>query len=199
MRREWRVFVLLSPALCAGCAYLTPPIPNPDRAAPEALTLEYVLDRGCFAYLLDGKSETAAMRGLRLNHMGPGLSLTPPGPPSWRGGYAGLSNVVVGRDSCSVNMRGRDSPDYRAATQTVLRRRFGPEISEDGRSGYRAWLPGQVTACRRGLRYTYYENARGTIFSVDINRVDCGRDPLRPNADAHKETAAPRGAAAPSP
>jgi hypothetical protein len=167
-------------ALAGGCAFLTPPIPNPAGLPSDALTLQYVLDRGCFPYLLGEMSETAAMRGLRLTHHGPGLSLTPPGPPMWLGSYPGLSNVVVGPRSCSVHIHGSHIEVYRAATQTVLRRRFGAAVEDDAHAGYAAALPGQVTACRGGLRYTYYQERGRPWFSVDVNRVaDCANDPLR--------------------
>ena len=166
--------------MVGACAFLTPPIPNPAGLPSDALTLQYVLDQGCFPYMLGEKSETAAMRGLRLNHFGPGLSLTPPGPPHWLGSYPGLSGVVVGRDSCSVVIHGSNIAAYRTATQMALRRRFGPAVEQDAESGYAPVLPGQITVCRGGLRYTYYQNPGHPLFSVDLSRIaDCGTDPMR--------------------
>jgi hypothetical protein len=167
---------LLGASLLAGCAFLRAPIANPEGLTDDAQTLRYVLDRGCFAYMLGEKSEGEAMRALQLTHHGPGFSLTPPGPPFWLGSYPGLSNVVVGKDSCSVNMRGRSADTYRTATELVLRRRFGdaPPVSDPA---YAAILPGQRTGCRRDVRYTYYPDRVG--FSVDLNRVNCASDPLR--------------------
>jgi hypothetical protein len=173
--------IVLTFGLVGACAFLTPPIPNPAGLPSDALTLQYVLDQGCFPYMLGEKSETAAMHGLRLNHFGPGPSLTPPGPPHWLGSYPGLSTVVVGRDSCSVVIHGSNIAAYRTATQIVLRRRFGPAVVEqDAQSGYAQVLPGQITGCRGGLRYTYYQDRGRPWFSVDMNRVaDCATDPLR--------------------
>lgn len=173
------IALLVSPALSA-CAVLSAPIVNPEGLPREAQTLQYVLDQACFRYMLGEASEVEAMRGLRLNHFGPGLSFMPPGPPHWLGSYPGLANLVVGRDSCSVHIHGRDVAAYRAATQRVLRRRFGPGVERDGGSGYKALVPGQITGCREGLRYSYYPEPRSSSrFSVDLNRIaDCKTDPF---------------------
>jgi hypothetical protein len=157
-------------AALAGCG--TAPIANPDGLSAHALTLEYVLDRGCFAYLLGEKSERAAMRGVGLSHQGPSLALIdPPGPPMWRGPYAGLSNVVAGPRSCSVNMYGGRDPGYRAAAQSVLRRRLGEAVDQDAPSPDAPPLRGKVTGCHGGVGYAYYATPR--IFSVDLRRADC--------------------------
>jgi hypothetical protein len=173
--RRAHVALLLGAAMLAGCAFLRAPIANPEGLPDDAQTLRYVLDRGCFAYMLGEKSEADAMHALRLTHHGPGLNLTPPGPPFWLGSYPGLSNVVAGRDSCSVNMRGRDADAYRTATELVLKRRFG-DAQPLSDPAYPAVLPGQRTGCRRSVRYTYYPDRVG--FSVDLNRVDCAADPM---------------------
>lgn len=162
-------------AVLGGCA--ATPLPDQAGLPAEARTLEAVLDRGCFAYMLDGKSEPEAMHGLGLVHHGPALSLfDPPGPPTWTGFRAGLSDVVVGASSCSVNMKARDAAAYRAAVQVVLRRRFGSALDEDRPSAYRQILPGQVTGCQSGVLYTYYATRR--IFSVDLTRSDCPVHPI---------------------
>jgi len=163
--------------LLSSC--MTPPIANPNGLSPDALTLEYVLDRGCFPYILGEKTENEAMRGIGLNQQAPRFQVfLPPGSPTWNGLYPGLSNVVVGRASCSVNMKRSNTAEYRAVTKAVLRRRFGPAVEQDALSGYKAVLPGQVTGCHHGVRYTFYENPRGTIFSVDLNRVDCTNESI---------------------
>jgi hypothetical protein len=173
-----RLGLLLAPAL-AGCAVFSAPIPNPDRLPADALALEYLLDGGCFPYLLGETSEQAAMAGLRLHHVGPGPSLTPPGPPMWLGSYPGRPNVVVGRASCSVHVHGRDTAAYRRAVEHVARRRFGAAVDQDSPSRYKALLPGQISACHQGLHYTYYQEPRGTTFSVEINRIPaCATDPM---------------------
>lgn len=160
----------------------TPPVPNPEGLPPDALTLKYVLDRGCFAYMLGEKSESEAMRGVGLNHQNPlpGFFQPPPGP-SWRGLYAGLSNVVVGPVTCSVNMNGRNFTAYRAAVQSVLRSRFGQVVEQDAQAGFKQYLPGQVSGCHDGISYTFYENRGRTIFSVDLRRRDA-RSPTGPGS-----------------
>ena len=167
---------VLAALLLGGCAILSAPIANPEGLSAQAQTLRYVLDQGCFAYMLGERPEGDAMRALRLTHHGPGLSLTPPGPPYWLGSYPGLSNVVVGRDSCSVNMRGRDTVAYRMATELVLKRRLG-DAQPLTDPAYPVALPRQLTGCRHGVRYTFYPDRVG--FSVDLNRVDCATDRLR--------------------
>ncbi|WP_297696820.1 hypothetical protein [Phenylobacterium sp.] len=167
-------------ALLAGCAALTPPIPNPAGVPPEALTLEYVLDRGCLAYLLGEKTEREAMRGLRLNYIRPMFSMDPGGSdPYWAGAYPGLANVRVSPGLCDINIHGRDVAAYRAAAERVFQRRLGADPGQDARSGYKAWVTGQATGCRHGLRYTYYPSPGRPFFSVDISRADCATDPLR--------------------
>lgn len=150
----------------AGCQ--TAPGPNPAGLPEEARTLEYILDRGCLPYVLGAKTEKEAMRGVGLTHHGPSLTFVdPPGPPTWLGLYAGLSNVVVGRDICSIHMKGAGNfAAYRTAAQAVLRRRLGAAVDQDANSGYRQVLPGQITGCHEGVSYTYYATRR--IFSVDL-------------------------------
>jgi hypothetical protein len=169
---------------------MMPPIPNPEGLPPEALTLEYILDEGCLPYILGQKTERAAMEGLRLTHHNPpsfGLSLPP--PPMWRGSYPGLSNVVVGRTICSLNIRGGNIASYRVAAQRALHHRLGPSVGHEADQGYRSVLPGQITGCQNGVRYSYYQQGDRPFFSVELNRVaDCAKDPMR-----NLDTPPPRG------
>jgi hypothetical protein len=157
---------LAATLLAGGCQ--TAPGPNPAGLPEEARTLEYILDRGCLPYVLGAKTENEAMRGVGLTHHGPPWTFVdPPGPPRWLGVYAGLSNVVVGRDICRIHMKGAGNfAAYRAATQSVLRRRLGAAVDQDANSGSRQVLPGQITGCHEGFSYTYYATRR--IFSVDL-------------------------------
>jgi hypothetical protein len=121
MRPPLATLVMLG-ALTGSCAAMMPAIPNPDGLPANALTLQHVLDRGCLPYILGRASEQQAMSSLRLNHI---RSIMPsflgPPPPMWMGSYPGLSNVLVGPQSCSINMHRGDVESYRRATRAALR------------------------------------------------------------------------------
>lgn len=174
MRRFAIAFGCVS-VLLSGCLHA--PIENPDGQPEDALTLRYLLDQACFAVLLDGKAVTDAMDGVRLRKI---TQYSFVGSPAvlWVGGYPGLSAVHAGPGLCVIAMHGPNLPAYRRATAEVLRARLGADAAEDARSGYKVVLPGQVTGCRRSIRYTYYE-PKPSGFEVTLTRVpDCASDPL---------------------
>jgi hypothetical protein len=180
MKRIWCVAVAC--VAVSGCALGTPPIANPNGLPADALTLEYVLERGCLPYMLGHMTEQQAMRGVGLNHIQPIVPLLVPGgnAPFWARGNALQVTARVGRDICHVHIKGRNFAAYGEATKAALRRTFGAEAASDGGSGYRAWVPGQITGCRQGVRYTYYQEPKSNGFSVENYRVaDCAHDPLR--------------------
>jgi hypothetical protein len=127
-------------------------------------------------------AEPEAMHGAGLHHIQPIVPGLMPGDnaPFWTGGYTGALRVNVGRGVCNISLRGGNFAAYRDATESVVGRTLGVDAAVDGRSGYKAWLSGQVTGCGRGVRYTYYPQPSGHGFSVELSRVsDCAHDPLR--------------------
>lgn len=174
--------VLIAGVAASGCAFNTAPIANPNRLPPDAVALEYVLDRGCLPYVLGRMTEQDAMRGVGLNRIQPIVPGLVPGDgaPYWTGGYAGAPRVNLGGGVCNVGVRGRNLAAYRMATEAALHRTLGTETAADGRAGYRTWVPGQITGCGEAVRYTYYPQPNGKGFSVELTRVsDCARDPQR--------------------
>jgi hypothetical protein len=106
------------------------------------------------------------------------LSLVGSPTVTYGGFYPGLAAVHPSPGMCSIVMHGADPTAYRQAASEVLRARLGADAEEDARSGYKAVFPGQVTACRRSIRYTYYES-KPSRFEVVLTRVaDCASDPL---------------------
>ena len=173
---------LVASIVASGCALGTPPIANPAGLPADALRLEYVLEGGCLPYVLGQLTEADAMHGVGLNHIRPIVPGLVPGDnaPYWAGGFAGALRVNVGRGVCNVVVRGRDFAAYRAATEAALHRTLGADVTAGGRSNYRAWVPGQITGCDQGIRYSYYQLPKGNGFSVELSRVsDCARDPMR--------------------
>jgi hypothetical protein len=167
-------------AFAGSCASMRAPLANPTLLPDEALTLQYMLGGGCIPYLLNEKSETAAMQGLRLHlFVYPPLISFPdatPGPV-WKGSYPGLGLVAAGRGSCLIVMHGSDVAAFRTAAQMVFRSRFGPAVDRYAQSGYAPVAPGQITGCHDGLRYTY--NQERGAFRVELNRIaDCATDPM---------------------
>ena len=144
--------------------------------------LQRAIERGCLPYIFGEKTEGEAMRSAGLNHIRPLPIGLVPGDhdPFWAGGFPISVVAHIGRGSCNVHMKGRAIAAYRAATEAALKRRFGAGMAEDGRAGYEAVVPGQVTGCRDGVRYTYYREPKLSGFTVETYRVaDCARDPLR--------------------
>src|SRR6185312_1089162 len=174
---------LLGPALLAGCATLPAQAPNPDGLPPGAATLEYLLDQGCFAYLLGRKTEGQAMGDAGLRHHGPlWLPFSPDQfGPFWTGRYPGLASVTVGPGSCSIEMRGGDAADYPAVTRLVLRRRLGAAFDQ-GQPAYKA-VPGLITGCKAGIVYGYNDPhpRPDPLFSIDLLRLNCDLFPIRPD------------------
>jgi len=153
------------------------PLANPAGAPQDALALRYLLDQGCVAILLDQRPVEEAMHRVRLTKHTV-YSLV--GSPSviWGGFYPGLAAVHADPRLCSITMHGPHQAAYRQATADVLSARLGADSGEDAQSGYKAVFPGQITACRQWVRYTYYE-AKPSWFQVVLTRVpDCAADPL---------------------
>jgi hypothetical protein len=149
--------------------------------------LDYVLDRGCLPYLLAEKTESSAMGDLHLTRVVPyvedALSLlpyfngAPPRPrPWWRGHYLGLGRVDASGNRCSVQMVGGRAEDYRAAVESVLDRRFGPD-RESSASGGEVPPPAQPGRCNGGFRYRFSSNATTfppfSVFDVELTRLGC--------------------------
>ena len=167
--------------MVAGCALERPPISNPNSLPTEALTLQYLVSRGCLPYALGQKTEEQAMRGIGLNHIRPLLGLEPGDTaPFWTGFYPGGPRINVGRGVCNTIVHGSNVIAYRTAAEIALRQGFGGGPSDDGRTEYTAWLPDQISGCRQGVRYTYYQPPGRSWFQVDLSRVaDCLHDPMR--------------------
>jgi len=166
--------------LAAGGCASTPPIPNPTGLPPDALRLEYVLGRGCLPYVLGHLSEDEAMRGVGLTRIRPIIPGLMPGDnaPFWSGGVA--LRVNVGGGVCNTALHGRNVDAYRAATEAALHRGLGADPATDGRTAYKAILPGQVTGCHQAIRYTFYPEPKWHGFSVELYRVpDCAHDLMR--------------------
>jgi hypothetical protein len=174
--RILRAAALLAGALVSGCMTIPPPISNPTGLSAEALTLAYVLDRGCLPYLLGEKTEDQAMRPLRLSHVYP-LELpfdpSPPSGPHWVGPYPGGPFVGVYGPDCTIIATGGDVADYRTVIQRVLDRRLGPASRSDFANF--AGLPGRLTGCRMGLHYAYFQERRwfGSSFHLELNHNGC--------------------------
>jgi len=170
--------------LLAGCATQRAPMSNPNGLPPDALTLEYLVERGCMPYALGQKTVDEAMRGVGLKGFQSPFGLMPGDTaPHWRGHYAGNPLVNINRGVCNTIIHGPNVDAYRTATETALRRGLGGTAADDGRSAYKAWVPGQITGCREGVRYTFYENSSG--FEVDLTRIaDCAHDRLREASSA---------------
>jgi hypothetical protein len=164
--------------LSGGSVSTSEPAAGPTK---DALRLETVVARGCLQYLLGQKAEKDAMLGVGLNHIHPLPIGLEPGDnaPFWTSGLPGELRVNVGGEVCNVVLRGRDVAAYRAAAQRAVDLALGPGAANDAPSHYRQWVPGQITGCRRGIRYSYYEDKRRGRFSVELTRVACDRDPLR--------------------
>jgi hypothetical protein len=100
--------------------------------------------------------------------------------PFWmNNAYPGSPRVNVGGDVCNTVIRSRNVEGDRAAVEQVLRRRFGAAPPDAPASAYKAWVPGEIAACRQGVRYAEYAVPGRPIFEVDLIRVDCARDRLR--------------------
>lgn len=183
-----RLLLRSAAALLAGAAILSggggstaEPNSGPPGMTKAALRLETVVARGCLPYLLGQKSEKDALRGVALNHIHPlPISLDPGGnAPFWMSGFPAELRVNTGKGVCNTVLHGRDAAAYRAAAQRAVDLTLTPDGSDDGRSQYRQWVPGQITGCRQDTRYTYYEDERRGYFSVELTRVACDRDPMR--------------------
>jgi hypothetical protein len=158
----------------AGCAEL-PPIPNPAGLPADALSLQYVLDRGCFPFVLGEKSESSAMKSIGLTKV-TSYTLVGSNDSMWIGRFPGVSSVHATSGSCHIHVMGRNTQAYRAVTIDVLRRRVGADPEADGNlARYTAWFPGQVTSCRKGVRYSYYAVSPGGGFSSGYD-VDLSLD-----------------------
>jgi hypothetical protein len=155
--------------------------PAPPPPGKDALRLESLVAQGCAPYLLGWKTEGEAMRSVALNHIHPlPLGLMPgDNAPYWTSGLPGTLRVNVGGGVCNIVLHGRDAPAYRMAAQRAVDRALGPGAPDDGRSEYRQWVPGQVTGCRRDIRYSYYEDERRGRFWVELTHVACAHDPMR--------------------
>jgi hypothetical protein len=176
---RWAIGLLASAALLSGGARSTAE-PAPPLGK-DALRLESLVAQGCAPYLLGRKSEVEAMRGVALNHIHPlPLGLMPgDDAPYWTSGLPGTLRVNVGAGICNIVLHGRDAAAYRAAAQRAVDLALGPGGPDERQSEYRQWLPGQVTGCRRDVRYSYYEDERRGRFSVELTRVACEHDPMR--------------------
>ena len=182
-----RSFVRSAAVLLVGAAIISSgcgsaePVSGPPALPKAALRLESIVARGCLPYLLGRKSETDALRGVGLNHIHPLPFGLEPGDdaPFWSSGLPGELRVNVGGPVCNVVMRGRDVAAFRAAAQRAVDLTLAPGSADGAPSSYRQWVPGQITGCRQGIRYTYYEDDRRGRFSVELTRVACDRDPLR--------------------
>jgi hypothetical protein len=180
------VAALLGPALFGGCATVRAPIPNPDGLPPEALTLQYMLDRACLPYVQGLAPEDVIMRNA-------GLLRAPGGV--WRSSLLyGAPTVGVGRTSCSIQVSGGEIAAYRAAIKTSLDRRLGAAVEPDAADF--APLPDRLSGCRRGIRYNHYEE-RGR-FHLELSRAGCGELPPPPpgakrRPDAPEQTVAVEG------
>jgi hypothetical protein len=175
---HWTIGLLASTAVLAGGVSSAEPAPPLGK---DALRLESLLAQGCAPYLLGRKSEDDAMRSVSLNHIHPlPIGLMPgDNAPYWTSGLPGKLRVNVGAGVCNIALHGRDVAAYRAAAQRGVDLALGPGGADDGQSEYRQWMPGQVTGCRRDVRYTYYEDERRGVFSVELTRVACAHDPMR--------------------
>jgi hypothetical protein len=167
--------------LSGGCGSMAEPSAGPPRLAGDAERLEDVVARGCLPYLLGQKAEQDAMRAVRLNHIYPLPIGLDPGEtaPYWTSGFAQKLLVRTGKGVCNTVLRGRDVAAYRDAAQRAVDLTLTPGGSDDGRSQYRQWVPGQITGCRGDIRYSYYEDERRGYFSVELATVACAHDPLR--------------------
>ena len=177
---HWAVAVVASAAvLTDGGRSMAEP--TPPSLGRDALRLESLVAQGCVPYLLGRKTEVDAMRGVALNHIHPPpLGLMPgDAAPYWTSGLPGKLRVNVGAGVCNIVLHGRDVRAYRAAAQRGIDLALAPGAADDGQSEYRQWVPGQVTGCRRDIRYTYYEDERRGRFSIELTRVACEHDPLR--------------------
>jgi hypothetical protein len=164
--------LLLSASTMAGCAEI-PTIANPTDLPADALSLQYVLDQGCFPFILGEKSEFAAMRGVGLTRV-TAWTLVGSNDRRWIGRYPGISAVHAAPGSCYIHVIGADAAAYRAAVISVLRRRLDADPEADAKPGrYVAWRPGEITACRRGVRYAYYADpphgVSGAAYDVELH------------------------------
>lgn len=170
---------ILLALLVSGCAY-PPRVANPTGLSPEALSLKYVLDRGCFPYLLGHADAKTAMEraGLwRQYRLADPFSGTK-GGFFFSSPYPGLGPVYAENGACTVIARGPDIESYREAVREVLSKRLGANEAEDRASGYKEWLPGQITACRHNFRYSYDHPPKYASFEVSVTPVDCAHDPF---------------------
>lgn len=164
----------------AGCITQSAPISNPAGLPAEALTLEYVVSRACAPYVLGQKSEQEAMRGVQLTRIKPLFGLMPGDTvPFWQGAYPGRPRVNVGGQVCNTIVRGASDDAFRTAAEAAVRRGLGAgSIQEDGRAEYETLVPGQITGCREGVRYTFYRGWGG--FDVDLTGgVSCAHDLMK--------------------
>jgi hypothetical protein len=177
-RTPWIVIVGV---LVCSCGTMPPPLPNVAGLPPDAVAFEYVVERGCLPYLL---GETGRDKRLRLQYHPPSPipDLVEPPRSFWTIGFPVGPRAVLSRGFCSISGSGHDFDTYRAATELALFRKFGASIDDDGRIGYQAVLPGQVTGCRGFVRYTYYPQPHWGGFQLELYRVaNCASDPLKIN------------------